>query len=253
LTTGKEIFEIWAPRGAAWSAWASPVAFAILNCDELGVRAASATSTGALNIPVTPGVAYVIDLAGASAVRLAMSLARAGLRPVPIFNASPLPLTPGEAARSALVDMTYVSRELCFAASELSSLSIQNEAAPVFVIDANRMSGKFSLDQRFDNRWIVYPQDFPSGAKLREHGITRIVTIQHTEMIADDLNDVLMEWQNAGLEIATRRDDERAAEVRRHVKPTPWLLLLWRKFVRLLGFKTSGDFFDMLTAGSSGG
>jgi hypothetical protein len=67
------------------------------------------------------------------------------------------------------------------------------------------------------------------------------------------LNDVLVEWQNAGLEIATKRDDERAAKVRRHVKPTPRLLLLWRRFVRLLGFKTSGDFFDMLTSDSSDG
>jgi hypothetical protein len=253
LTTGKEVFEIWAPRDAAWSQWASPVAFTSLNCDEIGARAALATNVGTLNIPVTPGTAYVIDLAGASALRLAMSFARVGLRPVPIFNASPLPLTPGEAARSALVDMTYVTRELCFSVSELASLPIQNDAAPVFVIDANRMSGRSSLDPRFDNRWIVYPQDFPSGAKLREHGITRIVAIQQTEAIAADLNDVLVEWQTAGLEILTKRDDERAAEVRRHVKPPSRLLVLWRKFVRLLGFKTSGDFFDMFTAVSSGG
>ena len=236
-----------------WSRWASPVAFASLNCDELGVCAASASSTGTPHIPVTSGTAYVIDLAGAPAIRLAMKFARAGLRPVPIFNASPLPLTPGEAARSALVDMTYVTRELCFSVSELASLPIQNDAAPVFVIDANRMSGRSSLDPRFDNRWIVYPQDFPSGAKLREHGITRIVAIQQTEAIAADLNDVLVEWQTAGLEILTKRDDERAAEVRRHVKPPSRLLVLWRKFVRLLGFKTSGDFFDMFTAVSSGG
>ena len=253
MTTGKEIFEIWAPREAAWSQWASPVAFAYIDCDKLGVRAAPATSTGALNVAVAPGTAYVIDLPGASAIRLAMRLARVGLRPVPVFNASPAPLTPGLAAGSALVDMTYVMREICFAVSELALLPIQNDAAPVFVLDANRMNGRTSLDPQFDNRWIVYPQDFPSGAKLREHGITRVVAIQQTEAIADDLNDVLVEWQNAGLEIVTKRDDERAAEVRRHVKPTPWLLLLWRKFVRLLGFKTSGDFFDMLTAGSSGG
>jgi hypothetical protein len=125
--------------------------------------------------------------------------------------------------------MTYVTRELCFSVSELASLPIQNDAAPVFVIDANRMSGRSSLDPRFDNRWIVYPQDFPSGAKLREHGITRIVAIQQTEAIAADLNDVLVEWQTAGLEILTKRDDERAAEVRRHVKPPSRLLVLWRK------------------------
>jgi hypothetical protein len=256
LTTGKETFEIWAPRDAVWSQWASPVAFIQLNCDEIGARAGSATNESTLKIHPAQATAYVIDLPGARAVRLATEMARAGLRPVPIFNGSPEPgpRVPGELARTTLVDTTYLKRELCFFAGELRSLPIAKDAAPVFVLDGNRMVGTSRFNpQHFDNRWIVYPQDFPSGAKLREHGIARIAVVQQTEVIADDLNDVLFEWQNEGLEIVTQRDDERAAEVRRRVKRTPRLLLLWRKFLRLLGFKTSGDLWDMLTSGSSGG
>ena len=114
MTTGKEIFEIWAPREAAWSQWASPVAFAYIDCDKLGVRAAPATSTGALNVAVAPGTAYVIDLPGAPAIRLAMRLARVGLRPVPVFNASPAPLTPATNHMITLVDRFQERLEMLF-------------------------------------------------------------------------------------------------------------------------------------------
>src|SRR5262245_58635126 len=84
----RECFDIWAPPEAAWTEWAKPVLFA-----QMG--AATGAPLGELVIPDDPWAprdgktALVVDMAGAAAVAFGVALARAGFRPVPLFNTSP--------------------------------------------------------------------------------------------------------------------------------------------------------------------
>src|SRR5262245_51527309 len=93
----RECFDIWAPPEAAWTEWAKPVLFA-----QLG--AVAATPLDELVIPGVPWArsargsrergspqgktALVVDLDGVYAVALGIAFARAGFRPVPLFNSS---------------------------------------------------------------------------------------------------------------------------------------------------------------------
>ena len=63
---------------------------------------------------------------------------------------------------------------------------------------------------RFDNRWAVFPQDFPSASFLMSNGVRAVVLGQR---LADepqrDLAHVLLRWQEAGIQIllgALQRD-----------------------------------------------
>ena len=40
-------------------------------------------------------------------------------------------------------------------------------APPAFLLDSDRMKAPAPDPGRFDNRWLVFPQDFPSAAFLR--------------------------------------------------------------------------------------
>jgi hypothetical protein len=252
--TDKEVYETWAPRGAAWSKWISPVPFTEIHCDEAPALEAVPDTWLSIKTPAA-GTAMVVDLLGPEAVRRSMEFARSGFRPAPILNAAPAPGPRfiGDAGQRTLVDTVSVRRELRVATTELAALSMPLDAPPAFVLDASRMAAKsIEVAGRFDNRWIVYPQDFPSGAKLREHGISRVVVIQQTDAIAEDVNDVLCGWQSEGLEIFTRRDGARTVDMKVLVKRTSRLKLLWRRVLRWLGFKTNSDFLEFLNSFSSG-
>jgi hypothetical protein len=56
---------------------------------------------------------------------------------------------------------------------------------------------------QFDNRWAVFPQDFPSATFLLSRGIQRVVLLQDDQEPAslDDLVHVLLRWQKAGIEV----------------------------------------------------
>jgi hypothetical protein len=69
------------------------------------------------------------------------------------------------------------------------------------VLDARRLQGQSALS-RFDNRWIVFPQDFPSAARLQASGVRRVRLVQHGRSEPRlDLAHVLLRWQQAGLAI----------------------------------------------------
>jgi hypothetical protein len=252
--TGKEGYEVWARRGSTWSDWVSPVPFTAENFAAKPVGGQANTAYEKLGTATERGTAVVIDLPGPESVRNAMEFARAGFQPVPILNASPAPVArvTGE-TRSAMVDTAPVDRELALASEELAALPMAPDAPPAFFIDGNRMSARPQDKSRpFDNRWICYPQDFPSGAKLRERGISRVVVIQPSSVIAEDLRDVLAEWQRDGITIFTRLRHDRAREVKVDVREPPKFRLIWRKILRAFGFKTNADFFDFLNSLSAG-
>ncbi|HLP84480.1 MAG TPA: hypothetical protein VK157_09025 [Phycisphaerales bacterium] len=190
-----DLFETWAPPRVRWSAWAKPVLFMQ---DRNNFRA----EPYSLNVPddivhataqATSRAAVVIDLPGSSAVALALALARRGMRPVPLHNCS---VGPGV--------NTYNAHEVILAYAdagrELLSLKIPDDAAPVFIIDSARLRG-FASPNMYDNRWMVFPQDFPSARALREANLTRVVLVRRGDTIEHDLRTVLRGWKRDGVEI----------------------------------------------------
>lgn len=197
---GSQLFETWAPAGSIWSPWAKPALFA--------EEAVLGLVTGTPPPPAMPpqprtsfqsggDTAFVLDLPGEKSVELGLLLARAGYRPVPIFN------TTHHAA--ALVDVRPVLHRLASGATELAGADLPPEAPPAFLLDANRSTASGQpTPGRYDNRWVVFPQDFPSARFLLSKGIRQIVLLQQMrprDQPRDDLAHVVRRWQEAGIAI----------------------------------------------------
>jgi hypothetical protein len=55
---------------------------------------------------------------------------------------------------------------------------------------------------QFDNRWMTFPQDFPSASFLREAGITNAIVIGMGDNFPQtDLIHILLRWQQGGIPI----------------------------------------------------
>ena len=52
---------------------------------------------------------------------------------------------------------------------------------------------------KFDNRWVVFPQDFPSATFLRSRGVADVLLIHSGKSVQEDLAHVLLRWQQGGL------------------------------------------------------
>lgn len=192
---GEAAFTAWAPDESPWSLWAKPVLF-------VGLGSASPTTTmppaQAVDVSRFPEprdrMAIVIDLPGRAGADLGLALARIGYRPVPLYNCC--------SSASAVVDVAPIEQVLRAGAEELPHLRIRDDAPPVFLLDANRMQGPAPLPGRFDNRWLVFPQDFPSASYLRSRGIGRVLLVQEKEAAPrEDLAHVLRRWQLGGIEL----------------------------------------------------
>ena len=202
---GKALFLTWAPPAAIWSRWAKPVLFTQLTAES---------STGNLSDSATPidfaagladvqGVtsegktAIIVNLPGAESVDAGLALTRHGYRPVPLYNCTDGP--------SAVVSVKPIIARLMAGADVLQSLALPDDAPPAFLLDSNRLQGVLPPSPgQFDNRWVVFPQDFPSAIFLRSQGIERVLLIQHNRAAADDdLSYVLLPWQRNGLAIQT--------------------------------------------------
>ena len=129
--TGKEAYRIWAPAGCKWTDWVRPVPFMAagdvsrIYCDsDYAVPAAEyidANNTGA---------AVSVDLPGAESVKEGIALAKAGYRPVPIYNG-----TVEQPGARAAVDNRSVGLALVMAARELERIEIRSDAPPAFLTD----------------------------------------------------------------------------------------------------------------------
>jgi len=251
-----QLFEIWAPPESVWSRWAKPVLFA-----DPG-RAQGPAPPAVLAAPPAgaprpkswgdPSTAFVLDLPGSWAVELGLDLARAGYRPVPLFNGADNPY--------ALVDVRPILNLLTVGAQELAALSIAPEAPPAFLLDLNRQpfAPPPLSPGRFDNRWVVFPQDFPSATFLQSRGIRRVALLQEKrlgEQPRPDLAHVLRRWQEAGIEIY--RQDPAANEPPSPLnveRPSRFRGLVYRALA-LAGLRrnSAGGFGSIIPQPSSGG
>lgn len=215
--TPQELYALWAPADSIWSPWVLPVPFAQLIC----VGAEHFAELPHFHRDWAPkgrtDVALMIDLPGESAIHFGLALLELGFRPVPVIDGSPGPadsivtsLTkPGSAlpASGVAVDMRGLLRALCQGAEHLRQASLAGGAPPAFLLDSRRMETSaedFALS--YDNRWMAFPQDFPSARFLLHRGIQKVVLVHanYSKQPPDDLAHVLLRWQEAGIAVDSK-------------------------------------------------
>jgi hypothetical protein len=243
--TNESIYEIWRPANSPWTRWVKPVVFPFLrpaahDCDDYSIRD--------WRVPLCPDTAVIADLPGAESVSAGIAMARAGYRPVLVYNACPnagfgaLPSEPGDLGHTdsvsptVVVDMSSILTALCATTKELVSLHLSEQAPPVFLLDANRC-GFPAEPGWFDNRSFVASSDFPSVDYLLRHGISRVILVQPTSKPNADLLHVVVHMQRLGMTIALQAPWAPWAP-RPHVfKPPMFLVSVWESLRRKFGYR----------------
>jgi hypothetical protein len=208
--------------------------------------------------------AIVVDLPGGDAVRYGIALAQIGFRPVAVFDGSPGPISivsrhplesPEQRKSTTVVDMSDLVHALCNGAGALKALRLPPNAPPAFLLDSMRVTGHRPADQElFDNRWKVFPQDFPSAKFLREQGIRRVVLLrERAGQPQEDLAHVMLRWEEGGLEILATGTTETTPTAIRVEKPSRFRAS-WYRGLEILGLRRSsvGGFGSWPYEGLSG-
>lgn len=210
--TGKEIYRIWAPAGRRWVDWVRPVPF--VGMSEYSKQYHFSNS----EMPVVDFIddnykdgAVIVDLPGAESVKAGIALAKAGYRPIPVFNG-----TIEQAGARATVDNQSVGIALKWGASELSKIEISEDALPAFLLDRNRLNRFKMKISLFDNSWDIYPQDIPSSEYFLNNGINKIIIIG--EALSKDLQKILYGYQKKKIEIFLTKGYE--APKKLHIRRT---------------------------------
>lgn len=250
-----DAFAAWVPDlpdddfGPAWTQWAKPVLFAAISEATPPIPLAD-EDMPALELEIKSrgtSVAAVVDLPGARAVRIGLACARLGMRPVPLFNGSP--------GREELIATSELIEALRTGAMRLQAQTLSDKSAPAFLLDSRRMTKDVTLQPgKFDNRWLTFPQDFPSANLLRARGITQVIVIQERPgQPADDLAHVLRRWQDAGIAILSTTPDSTAVESIEVKRPARFRRL-WYGVLALMGLmsNSAGGFGGVIPHPSSG-
>ncbi|HEY6944807.1 MAG TPA: hypothetical protein VI431_06680 [Candidatus Acidoferrum sp.] len=253
--TPEELYALWAPADSIWSPWVLPVPFAQLRCPEFGAPA---------ELPQfhldwfpeggTRDLAIVADLPGSDAIFYGLVLLVRGFRPVPVIDGSPGPecnplLPPDPLSQGAVtnksasvVDMRELLRALCHGAAPLRDAKFAPDAPPAFLLDSKRMWGEVTaVEGAFDNRWMVFPQDFPSGRFLRDQGIRKVVYI-HDKFLTqpqEDLAHILLRWQEDGIAIESKSAQFGDAPMLINVNRPSRFRAVWYRALAALGLRRS--------------
>lgn len=262
MTTNEEFYQVWAPENATWSKWAKPVLFSFMEWSFSDQPPPPAPTIADCLPPAADRVALVIDLPGAESVAWGLALANRGYRPVPLFNAVPIPVgdRPDFASTGpnvVAVDVRPIIAELRRASEPLAQLPLVPEAPPAFLLDAHRAGNGATIGPgQFDNRSISFTTDFPSANFLFAHGIQRALVIQRLgDRPQPDLAHTLLRWQEAGLRLEILGLESVIRPVPLHVEKPP---LFQRMFQRALATfrltrSSNGGFGNWIPDSSSGG
>jgi len=257
----EQIFSIWAPDDSPWSRWAKPVLFAHLDLPQIPVTETVADVNWS---PPPPGgdVALVLDLPGAEGVLIGVALAVRGYRPVPLYNAVPLPagesfINPVNDKPLAAVNVSPILGALKEGAEKLAPLSLPSDAPPAFLLDANRRGGERKmLPGEFDNRSLSFTTDFPSALYLASHGIQRVILVQKNAIDPQpDLAHSLRRWQDGGLKLERLRLDPYSKPESFEVARPSWYGAMFQRLLARLRLRRSrdGGFGGWISAPPSGG
>lgn len=224
--TGKEAFKIWAPSGKKWTDWVRPVPFVGIRehskgyqMSELAVPAIDLrgqicvnvsnkdSNTGGISYEIYKNAALIVDLPGAESVEEGLALAKAGYRPIPVYNG-----TVEQSGARATVDNQTVGAALLWGAQQISQMKIDDDALPVFLLDSNRMN-RFKMETAlFDNSWDIYHQDLPSADYFLQNGIDKIIVIG--QRFSKDLKKIFYGFQKKNIQIYFAKPYETPKKVR---------------------------------------
>jgi hypothetical protein len=231
MISGPDCFATWAPDGVVWSEWAKPVVFA--HAPVLMTEPALVIPE--YKLPELPRPwdqsAIVVDLPGADAVLFGLMLAQRGYRPVPLFN--------GTSGPAAVVSVEGIEHALGAGADVLKRCTIAPDAKPAFLLDSERtMSIGSGLPGRYDNRWVILPQDAPSGTFLLSQGVHQITLIQRQlGPPQPDLAHVLLRWREAGLRLRSISVETGAVDEELSFAVPQGFRRLWYGAIALLGLR----------------
>jgi hypothetical protein len=243
--TNEEIYEIWRPASSPWGQWVKPVVFPFLKPEAHGRDEYSVQDW---HVMLCPDTAVIVDLPGAEGVSAAVAMARAGYRPVLVYNACPNasfdagspefgPMRNTQSTSPpVVVDMSSILTALCATTKELASLRLSEQAPPVFLLDGNRRGFPGEAGW-FDNRSFVASSDFPSADYFRRHGISRLLLVQPTSGINTDLLHVLLRLQREGMTVAMQAPWEPWTPRPLIVKPPMFLVSVWEWLCRKFGYR----------------
>lgn len=234
-----QAFEAWAPAESRWSSWVKPVLFG----------SAHGVSPSERNVPEAAwapspaeGVAIVVDMPGEASLDEGLALAARGYRPIPLYNAvyHPAGVVPLHDLVAALIGM----------ADKVQSFNLQADAPPAFLLDSRRLDGERDLAPgKFDNRWLVLPQDFPSANLLLSQKLRRVILLQpEGDPVRDDLAHVLLRWQRAGIRVE-RQSFPGPQPLQPITIRRPWgFKWFWYRFLVMLGRRrnSAGGFGSLI-------
>jgi hypothetical protein len=243
-----EVFSVWAPQSSIWSRWVAPVLFAQTFWDTRIESQLISPSQQLAWLQQRPSdTAVVVDLPGSDSVEVGFALAAAGWQPVPLYNASPGPEeivglgagSPG--VWNAVIDMGPIVDAISRVTASLQQSRFSGQVAPAFLLDSVRLSGTKPVEKGvFDNRWMVFPQDFPSASFLLQHGIRQALVIQKGRLEPqDDLAHTLLRWQEAGIVILSKKLDDDSFPVKIMVKRPSRYKATWYRALAQLGLRRS--------------
>ena len=242
----EEAFDAWAPAAVVWSQWAKPVAFA--QADEIAAPPLSEPELPPIAVPLDPASVGIVDLPGDEAVAAGLLLAERGYWPVPLFN--------GTSGPAPIVDVHPIMRALIHGAERLRARQPSPDAPPAFLLDARRHGGGPLDPGKYDNRWVVLPQDFPSGPFLASRGVRQAVLVQRgNTAMRDDLAHVVCRWQEHGITLRVLDLDSGTVRDRVEVTKPSGFKRAWYVAIALLGLRRSnvGGFGAQVPEQTSGG
>jgi hypothetical protein len=230
MDDGQAVYDAWAPPEVVWSDWVRPVLFAQMPSGSPSDWSPPREEVNLSWLDTRNGeTAVVVELPGETAIDVGLAFAEAGLRPVPLFNGCDGP--------SAVLDVKPLIRRLRDGADRLRRLSLPLDAPPAFLLDSRRMDVKPPPPGQFDNRWLSFPQDFPSGNFLKSHGVKKIVLVDTRPTPRDDLAHTLRRWQEAGLEMSVKDWASQAVPVPLDVPRPPRFRVAWQRLLAMIGLR----------------
>lgn len=195
MHTQLDLYKLWAPDDALWTQWVKPVVFMNMRANQFfggpGLQKVVVDWTG-----YEKGTMIIVDLPGKTALDEGFALAAMGYRPIPLYNG-----VPGPQWATAVISMGPIMQGLTEGARLLPSMSINNQANPVFLLDSERFKWARKRPGTFDNRWRLVPQDMPSANYLKRQGITKIIV--RAKLVQSDLGFILHQYQKAGIVVYT--------------------------------------------------
>jgi hypothetical protein len=251
--TPSQLYRLWAPGESIWSPWAKPTLLA----DDSFSKQEPAQESRWRMLPmpfaqnIGSGIAIILDLPAANGIWYGLLLGARGFRPVPLYN--------GVAGPTALIDSNVIRLAMHQVEDGLNELQskLSLDAPPVFLLDSNRQSNaNLAAPGKLDNRWCVFPQDFPSANLLLSRGLNRVLLVQ-AEPAAPmtDLTHVLLRYHQACMQILNCGINSAAQPTTVQVKRPSNFRGIGYLALALAGLRrnSAGGFGSIIPAPGSGG